>query len=169
MQLRELSREGTSLCSNREDLTTNFQRFMMPLKTSASEELPSINLTPMIDVVFLLIIFFMVGTQFTQPEREIALKLPGVGGLSAMVSAPDRREIAVTADGRILFDGQVVDVEQLVNQLRTLRASYPDVRVAVRADGDVKYQLVAAVMGAANRAGISDLTTAVRSTAVEFR
>lgn len=141
----------------------------MPLKTSASEELPSINLTPMIDVVFLLIIFFMVGTQFTQPEREIALKLPGVGGLSAMVSAPDRREIAVTADGRILFDGQAVDVEQLVSQLRNLRTSYPDVRVAVRADGDVKYQLVAAVMGAASRAGISDLTTAVRSTAVDLR
>ncbi len=141
----------------------------MPLKTSTSEELPSVNLTPMIDVVFLLIIFFMVGTQFTQPEREIALKLPGVGGLKAMVAAPDRREIAVTANGQIVFDGQTVTVEQLVSSLQTLRARYPDLRVAVRADGEVKYQLVAAVMGAANRAGISDLTTAVRSTASQLR
>lgn len=141
----------------------------MPLKTSTSEELPSVNLTPMIDVVFLLIIFFMVGTQFTQPEREIALKLPGVGGLKAMVDVPDRREITVTAEGHIVFDGQTLSVEQLVAQLQTLRARYPDLRVAVRADGDVKYQTVAAVMGAANRAGISDLTTAVRSTASQLR
>jgi biopolymer transport protein ExbD len=141
----------------------------MPLKTSTSEELPSINLTPMIDVVFLLIIFFMVGTQFTQPEREIALKLPGVGGLTTMVTAPDRLEIAVMADGRIQFDGQALTLEQLVSKLKTLRVRYPDLRVAVRADGDVKYQAVAAVMGAANRAGVSDLTTAVRSTAMELR
>lgn len=141
----------------------------MPLKTSISEELPAINMTPMIDVVFLLIIFFMVGTQFTQPEREIPLKLPGVGGLKAMVTAPDRREIAVTADGSIVFDGQTLTSEQLVAKLQSLRVRYPDLCVAVRADGDVKYQTVAAVMWAANKAGVSDLTTAVRSTGSTMR
>jgi biopolymer transport protein ExbD len=141
----------------------------MPLKTSISEELPTVNLTPMIDVVFLLIIFFMVGTQFTQPEREIPLKLPGVGGLKAMVAAPERREIAVTADGRIVFDGQTLTSEQLVAKLQALRVRYPDLRVALRADGEVKYQSVAAVMWAANQAGVSDLTTAVRSTATQMR
>ena len=141
----------------------------MPLKTSISEELPTVNLTPMIDVVFLLIIFFMVGTQFTQPEREIPLKLPGVGGLKAMVAVPERREIAVTADGRIVFDGQTLTSEQLVAKLQALRVRYPDLRVALRADGEVKYQSVAAVMWAANQAGVSDLTTAVRSTATQMR
>ncbi len=141
----------------------------MPLKTSVSEELPTVNMTPMIDVVFLLIIFFMVGTQFTQPEREIPLKLPGVGGLTAMVTAPDRREIAVTVDGSIVFDGLTLTSEQLVAKLQLLRVRYPDLRVAVRADGDVKYQAVIAVMRAANKAGVSDLTTAVRSTAATLR
>ena len=141
----------------------------MPLKTSISEELPTVNLTPMIDVVFLLIIFFMVGTQFTQPEREIPLKLPGVGGLKAMVTAPDRREIAVTVDGSIVFDGQTLTSEQLVAKLQLLRVRYPDLRVAVRADGEVKYQAVVDVMGAADKAGVSDLTTAVRSTAATLR
>lgn len=136
----------------------------MPLKTSASEELPSINMTPMIDIVFLLIIFFMVGTQFTQSEREIGLKLPGVGGLKAMVTPPDRREIAVTADGSIRFDGQVVSPQQLTERLQNMRARYPDLGVVVRADGKAEYQSVAAVYGAANRAGVSDLSTAVRQT-----
>jgi biopolymer transport protein ExbD len=141
----------------------------MPLKTSVSEELPSVNLTPMIDVVFLLIIFFMVGTQFTQPEREVALTLPGVGDLKAMVAAPDRREISVTVDGRIVFDGQTMTVEQLVQKLRDLRGRYPDLRIAIRADGEVKYQTVASVMWAANKAGVSDLTTALRSESSQLR
>lgn len=141
----------------------------MALKTSSSEELPTVNLTPMIDVVFLLIIFFMVGTQFTQSEHELPLKLPGVGGLNAMVPAPDRREITVTAEGSIVFDGQTLSAEQLVAKLQTLRARYPDLRVAVRADGDVKYQSVANVMWAASQAGVSDMTTAVRSTVSQLR
>ena len=141
----------------------------MALKTSSSEELPTVNLTPMIDVVFLLIIFFMVGTQFTQTEHEIPLNLPGVGGLKAMVTAPDRREITVAVDGSIVFDGQTLTAQQLVAQLQALRARYPDLRIALRADGDVKYQSVADVMWAANQAGVSDLTTAVRSTASQLR
>ena len=135
----------------------------MPLKTSTAEELPSVNLTPMIDVVFLLIIFFMVGTQFTQPEREVSLKLPGVGDLKTLVSAPDRREISVTVDGRIVLDGQTLTVEQLAQQLKLLRQRYPDLGVSVRADGDVRYQAVASVIWAVNQAGITNLTTALRS------
>ncbi len=141
----------------------------MPLKTSVSEELPSVNLTPMIDVVFLLIIFFMVGTQFTKPEREIALKLPGVGGLNAMVAAPERREVAVTAMGQIVFEGQPLSVEQLVSRLQALRAQYPDLRVTVAADADAKHQYFVDVLEAASRAKISDVTTAVRSTATQLR
>lgn len=49
----------------------------MPLKTHTDEQ-PSLNLTSMIDVVFLLIIFFMVGTKFTELERKIGLQVPEV-------------------------------------------------------------------------------------------
>lgn len=134
----------------------------MALKTSTAEELPSVNLTPMIDVVFLLIIFFMVGTQFTEKERQIELKLPGAGELKAMVAPPDRREITVTAEGAIVFEGQTVSLEQLSAQLSSMRSRFPDLRVVVRADGQAQHQSVAAVYGAVNRAGIGDMSIAVR-------
>ncbi len=134
----------------------------MALKTSISEELPSVNLTPMIDVVFLLIIFFMVGTQFTEKETQIDLKLPGAGELQAMVAPPDRREIVVTAEGAILLDGQSLSPEQLSAQLQTMRSRFPDLRVVVRADGKAQHQAVAAVYGAVNRAGVADMSIAVR-------
>lgn len=132
----------------------------MPLKTSRSEELPSVNLTPMIDVVFLLIIFFMVGTQFTEGEKDIAITLPGAGQLDTLITAPDRRQITVAADGSLALDGQVLSVDELTQRLQQMRVSYPDVRVVVRADADAKYQFVMSAFGAANRAGVADVATA---------
>ncbi len=135
----------------------------MPLKTSHGEELPAVNLTPMIDVVFLLIIFFMVGTQFTESERQIGVKLPGAGQLTAMVRPPHRREVAVKADGSIVLDGQLVTSAQLTQRLSEMLASYPELQVVVRADGDAKHQHVVAVYDSANRAGVTDVATAIRS------
>ncbi len=134
----------------------------MPLKTSASEELPAVNLTPMIDVVFLLIVFFMVGTQFTEQERHIGVKLPGAGELKAMVAPPDRREIVVTAEGLILLDGQSLSIGELTERLLAMRSQFPGLRVVVRADGKAEHQFVAAVYGAVNRAGVADMSIAVR-------
>ncbi|MEZ6135430.1 MAG: biopolymer transporter ExbD [Pirellulaceae bacterium] len=128
----------------------------MPLKTRTSEELPSVNLTPMIDVVFLLIIFFMVGTQFTESERQIDIQLPSAGNLNAMIAAPGRREVVVSSDGSIYLDGQPLSTETLTQRLREMRMQYPDLRVAVRADGDAMQKHVVPVYGALNAAGVDN-------------
>ncbi len=60
----------------------------MPLKTGTVEE-PKLDLTPMIDIVFLLIIFFMVGTQFTEMERQYDIKLPTVTDAKPLTNLPD--------------------------------------------------------------------------------
>ena len=128
----------------------------MALRTSNSEELPIVNLTPMIDVVFLLIIFFMVGTQFTNTERQIDIKLPGADNLSAMIATPDRREILIDGAGVAFLDGQQVSVRQLTERLRELRMRYPDLAVAVRADGDAMQKFVVPVYGAIQAAGVTN-------------
>ena len=81
----------------------------MPLKTH-QDDLPALNLTPMIDVVFLLIIFFMVGTKFTD-ERDIQLKVPAVGQLPANAATSQRKTISVLRDGRILLNGDEGDAD----------------------------------------------------------
>ncbi len=138
----------------------------MPLKTTRSEELPSVNLTPMIDVVFLLIIFFMVGTQFSDSEKDIAVSLPGAGGLNTMMAAPDRREIVVAVDGTMSLDGMQLPHEEVTSRLAQMRSQYPDLRVVVRADRDTRYQYVVTAFGAANRAGVLDVTTTTRQNSV---
>ena len=141
----------------------------MALRTSASEELPSINLTPMIDVVFLLIIFFMVGTQFNEQERQIEVSIPNAGELNTMLAPPPRREIAVTAEGAILLDQQQFSVDELTARLKSMRLQFPDLRVVVRADGRAEHQAVAAVYGAVSRAGVADMSIAVRQHAATQR
>ena len=90
----------------------------MPLKTS-HDEMPSINLTPMLDIVFNLIIFFMVGSRFTDLENSIDLKVPEVSTTAPLSEAPEKRVINVFSDGRIVLDRQDVSITELVDQLST--------------------------------------------------
>ncbi len=133
----------------------------MPLKTHLDEQ-PSLNLTPMIDVVFLLIIFFMVGTKFTELERKISLQVPQVNNVGALTPAPERRVINVYRDGHVTLDQQVVTLDELVQQLTAARAQYQDLGVIIRGDAEGAFQNVASVLGACRQAGVSDMGVSVR-------
>ena len=84
----------------------------MPLKVREHEE-PTLNLTPMIDVVFLLIIFFMVGARFTELEREFNINLPTVSEARPLTDPPDRIEVNVFRNGRIKVAGQFLTIDEL--------------------------------------------------------
>jgi len=133
----------------------------MPLKTTIDEQ-PTLNLTSMIDVLFLLIIFFMVGTQFIVPERDIDLKVPEVSITGAMTDAPAKKIINVYADGRLVFDKQTVTLHELSQQLQSARSQYADLGVLVRGDAHAGFQTVAEVLNACKEAGIAELGISVR-------
>ena len=133
----------------------------MPLKTHLDEQ-PSINLTPMIDVVFLLIIFFMVGTKFTELERKIALEVPEVSDVKALTPAPERRVINVYGDGRIELDRVPVSLDELIERLTSARREYADLGVLVRGDAEGAFQNVATVLGACRQAGVAEMGISVR-------
>ena len=111
----------------------------------------------MIDVVFLLIIFFMVGTKFTELERKITLQVPQVSDVKALSPAPDKRVINVHRDGQISLDRDPVSIEQLVERLARARDEYMDLGVLVRGDAEGTFQNVAEVLAACRKAGISDM------------
>ncbi|MEZ6090500.1 MAG: biopolymer transporter ExbD [Pirellulaceae bacterium] len=127
-----------------------------------SGEEATINLTPMIDVVFLLVIFFMVGTKFTEEEGNIKVNVPGVGSLQSMTRGPDRRVIDVLADGSIMLDKNPIAIADLQQTLAGAAADYADTSVIVRGDGQGNFQTVAAVLQAVRQAGITDMGIAVR-------
>jgi len=133
----------------------------MPLKTHLDEQ-PTLNLTPMIDIVFLLIIFFMVGTKFTELERKITLKVPEVVDRGTLSAAPEKRVVNVYRDGTITLDREPVTLDELLERLTAVRQQYADLGVLVRGDAKVEFQQVASVLNTCKQAGIRDLNISVR-------
>jgi len=129
----------------------------MPLKTEAMEE-PSLNLTSMIDIVFLLIIFFMVGTQFTDLERKYDVSLPTVSDAPPLSATPDEVVVNVSQGGGLVVAGRTRTLEQLESDLRTAQQRYADQVVLVRGDGRVEYQNVMNVLAACRRAKIRNIS-----------
>ena len=136
----------------------------MPLKTH-EDDIPPINLTPMIDVIFNLIIFFMVCTQFTEIERQVDLTVPQVGDVSTLTDAPQSRVINVFRDGKITLDSQPVTLTELTSRLADTHRQYQQLGVVVRGDSDCPLQNVAGVLAACRQAGISEMGLSVRLSA----
>jgi biopolymer transport protein ExbD len=132
----------------------------MPLKTHV-DETPTLNLTPMIDVVFLLLIFFLLGTKFTELERKIGLEVPKVTDAGALTAAPERKVVNVYRDGAITLDKRPVTLAELESQLAAARSQYSDLGVLVRGDAQGNFQRVAEVLNACKQAGIQELGISV--------
>ena len=133
----------------------------MPLRTHIDDE-PTLNLTAMLDVLFLLIIFFMLGTRFVDDERKIGLSVPKVADKGALAAAPSRSVVNVYLDGAITLDQQPVTLDELTAKLGALRRQYGEVAILVRGDGGDKYQRVVSVLNACKQAGIKNLGISVR-------
>jgi biopolymer transport protein ExbD len=138
----------------------------MPLKT-LPDELPQLNMTPMIDCVFLLLIFFLVATRLEEQAPQIPLQLPEVVDRGALSPAPEKLVVSVYWDGSITLDNRPVNLEALTEQLAILRRHYPDLAVMVRGDARAPYQHVAQVLNACKQAGIRELNISVRTVSLE--
>ncbi len=117
----------------------------------------TINLTPMIDVVFLLVIFFMVGSKFSEAESRIKVNVPSVGEMRSITRAPDERVVAIALDGSITLDEQPVNLSQLTNALRDQHRNYPGLKVAVRGEASGSLQQTVEVLHAVRSSGVDQI------------
>ena len=128
----------------------------MPLKTRHNEEL-TLNLTPMIDVVFLLIIFFMVATNFSDMQRNVQLELPQVAGAGSAPPPNKPRVVTVFADGSIELDHVRVTREELIASLTEARNIYGNLEVVLEGDGNCQFQYIADTLAACQQAKITQI------------
>lgn len=131
----------------------------MPLKSLPVEE-PSLNLTPMVDIVFLLIIFFMVGTQFAEMERSIDVQLPTVSSVTPLTNLPDAKVIDIHDDGKIEYEGTEVTLENLQGVLDKARENYSGQAIVLRGDQRCAYQQIMNVIAVCKRAKIASISLA---------
>ncbi len=132
----------------------------MKLLEEEREE-PEINLTSLIDVVFLLLIFFMVSTTF---EREALLRLD-LPEASTAVSDPDPNlvEVVIVADGRLFIAEQQLADDRLTTLRAGLQEAFrdrPEATLVVRADAEAPHRLVVRVLDAAAAEGLRRVSIA---------
>lgn len=123
-----------------------------------------VNMAPLIDVVFLLLIFFMVTTTFRE-ESEIQIDLPKAAN-EPMDAMPEAIEVIIDRDGKFYVDDQALINTQVDTLKRAFRQSLGErqnVPVIVSADANAPHQAVVKAMDAARQVGLSKLSIATRN------
>lgn len=133
----------------------------MPLRTEPLEE-PQINLTSMLDVVMLLIVFFMVGTKFSEEERQTSIQVPTASDNYTLSGEPDKIIINVTIDKEISVRNESYTLDSLKAMLVAARESYPGQGVVIRGDGRGELQSAVDVMSVCTSAGIKSVSLSVK-------
>lgn len=121
------------------------------------------NVTPLIDVVFLLIIFFLVSSHLAQQETQLELALPSAAsGSQPTETTTPRVTINVLADGQLLLGSEAVQPEEITRRLEVERTeTSADLEVRIRADRTLAYRHVEPLLLACARAQIWNVTFAV--------
>jgi biopolymer transport protein ExbD len=134
----------------------------MNLRPERSDERVDINLTPLIDVVFLLLIFFMVSTTFDRHAR-LKVELPEASAKKEQKQVDEPLVVSIDAEGNYFInDRQVVNtsLETLKTALRKSVADRKDVALVLRADAKTPHQSVVRAMDAASQLGLTRLSIA---------
>lgn len=133
------------------------------MRLPASEaEIDSPNMTPVIDMVFLLLIFFLCATRFDQEERELTAVLPEVVQAEPLSMPPQELVVNITREGRYMVMRETISEDQLAALLRRAGEKNPGTQaVLIRGDAESAWKLGVRVMGLCNRANIMDYRVAV--------
>ncbi len=127
---------------------------------SAHESLTELNITPMLDLAFVLLVIFIIST--IPPVKDMDLKLPVA---SKHQKDPPHKAyyISVPANGNLFIDREEVRVSDLLGKLISLRTDDPDLNVIVRGDGKTKYRQIRSVLDILQQANIVkvDLATEI--------
>ncbi len=114
-----------------------------------------INVTPMVDVMLVLLIIFMVAAPLL--TVGVPIELPRTAATALPAEAEEPLTVALAADGRVLLQNAEVEAGRLVPLLRAVAEERASRRVFLRADGAIPYERVMQVMGALNASGFVDI------------
>ncbi len=135
----------------------------MAIRIKRSTVAGTLSLTPLIDVVFLLLIFFLVTSEFEEEERRLDIVLPSAMSASPMTGKPREVVIDIDAQGLIYLSGQTTNMDELEQLLIAAVAKNPTNQTAViRADRDTPFQPVVSVMDVCNRSGVTDYSVTTK-------
>ena len=123
--------------------------------------LSEINITPLLDLAFVLLIIFMITTPLL--ESSMSLIIPSSGAKSPPVTSSQVQTISIDRNEAVRFNNQIVDLETLSAQLAELKRTNPEAAIVIRPDRDLPVQKLVTLMDALQRAGIMKVGIATRA------
>jgi biopolymer transport protein ExbD len=152
----------------RERRTSNIQR-----PTSKQEQmrrysqraglttLSEINITPLLDLAFVLLIIFMITTPLL--ENSMNLSIPSSGATNQPINSSQVQTVSIDRDETIRFNNQVVDLETLTTQLIQLKQANPEVAIVIRPDRELPVQKLITLMDTLRRVQITKVGIATKA------
>lgn len=121
-----------------------------------------INVTPLVDIMLVLVIILMVTGEFTNKVKTIPLDLPQV---KTGVTTQGRKQVAVTItpENKIYFQDREMSLSGLQANLKSRKKITPELKVILRSEGATKYSDIMSLLNEIKAAGISDVSLAVAS------
>ncbi len=124
------------------------------------EETVQIDMTPLIDMVFILLIFFIVATSFV---RESGVEVNRPNALSATTREKVSMIIGITSAGRIFIEGQEIDIQNIMGRMNSFLAEAPGGSVVIAADKNCPTGITIKVLDHCRLAGITNLSVAAKA------
>ena len=122
---------------------------------------PQLALTSMLDVIFLLLCFFVTVSVFSQWESEITIKLPSASTAEEPDRLPGEIIVNLAKDGKVTVNGKTLGLDDLRDRLAKVAKFYPDQAVIIRADRDVRYELLVGVIDTCRAANVWNFSFAM--------
>jgi biopolymer transport protein ExbD len=128
----------------------------MAVQLRQSSVTSAINMTPIIDVVFLLLIFFLVTSQFEQMERNLDVELPSASEAQPLLATPQEFFVDVDSNGRFSIDGRICTVDRVEALLSAARRESPALSVMIRIDRRTQFDHFNVIINMCKKLNISE-------------
>lgn len=138
------------------------------MRAMQDEDNFEIPMTSLIDIVFLLLIFFLVATNFTRREMDHAVSLPYSEAGTKPTSVPSRIVVNIREDATLVVNGKIRTETELRAMIHEFAAAYPDRPAVIRADARVSYQAVMRVFGVCRGGGVKQVDLPVMESGMEL-
>jgi len=135
----------------------------MKLRSLRNQDTPQLMIIPMIDIIFFLLVFFMMSTLFMVQQNTIPINLPEASASQSDI--PQSINITIMNDGKIIYEKEEIPLDLLKKRVTVQMSSQPDSVFILRGDRQAEYGKVVAVMDELKQAGARRVAVATETKA----
>ena len=129
----------------------------MNLRKRAAPQHPGIQLAPLVDVLLLLLIFFLLTFNAARSENELDVKVPKASSAKEKTATMGDVVVNVKADGNVVVNRRTLSTTELSEMMKNLVALYPDQAVVIRGDEAGAYKNIVGVLNICSEAGVTNV------------